>query len=224
VTSPPHHATPAELKARIEAERAGCAFVSLRDGQRRQQIVALPPEGTALVGRDPDCTIRVDWDACVSRVHAELSRVGGHWVVGDDGLSRNGTLVNGEPVVGRRRLRDLDQIVVGDTTIEFREPSESRLVSTALPQRAAQVRITPAQRRVIVALCRPCVDGPSFAVPATNQAIATELHLSVAVVKTHLRALFGAFGVAGLAQNEKRAALVQRALESGTVSARDLRG
>jgi DNA-binding NarL/FixJ family response regulator len=41
-------------------------------------------------------------------------------------------------------------------------------------------------------------------------------------VKTHLRALFEKFGVAELPQNQKRVALVERALQSGLVSERDL--
>ena len=41
-------------------------------------------------------------------------------------------------------------------------------------------------------------------------------------VKTHLRALFEKFGVGELPQNQKRVALVQRALQSGVVGERDL--
>ena len=36
----------------------------------------------------------------MSRVHALLQRVAGAWTILDDGLSRNGTFVNGERVVG----------------------------------------------------------------------------------------------------------------------------
>ena len=72
------------------------------------------------------------------------------------------------------------------------------------------------------ALCRPFKDGAAFATPSTNQAIADELHLSVEAVKTHLRALFEKFGVSDLPQNQKRVALVERALQSGLVAERDL--
>jgi hypothetical protein len=41
-------------------------------------------------------------------------------------------------------------------------------------------------------------------------------------VKTHLRALFGRFGVEHLPQNQKRARLVQLALDGGAVSPADL--
>jgi DNA-binding NarL/FixJ family response regulator len=75
---------------------------------------------------------------------------------------------------------------------------------------------------VLVALCRPFKEGAAFATPATNQEIADELTLSVDAVKTHLRALFEKFGVGALPQNQKRVALVERALQSGLVSEREL--
>jgi DNA-binding NarL/FixJ family response regulator len=75
---------------------------------------------------------------------------------------------------------------------------------------------------VLVALCRPFKEGAAFATPATNQEIADELTLSVDAVKTHLRALFEKFGVEALPQNQKRVALVERALQSGLVSEREL--
>ena len=82
--------------------------------------------------------------------------------------------------------------------------------------------VSPAQRRVLVALCRPFKEGTSFATPATNQQIADELHLSVDAVKTHMRALFESFEVTELPQNQKRVALVERALQSGLISEREL--
>ena len=50
----------------------------------------------------------------------------------------------------------------------------------------------------------PFKDGAAFATPATNQAIAEELHLSVDAVKTHMRALFEKLEVEDLPQNRKR--------------------
>ena len=73
-----------------------------------------------------------------------------------------------------------------------------------------------------VALCRPYKDSPSFATPATNQQIADELVLSLDAVKSHMRALFARFGLDDLPQNEKRVRLVERALQTGTVSEHEL--
>ena len=78
------------------------------------------------------------------------------------------------------------------------------------------------QKRVLVALCHPFRQGAAFATPATNGQIAAELHLSIDAVRAHLRALFEKFGVVELPQNRKRLALVERALQSGLVSEREL--
>ena len=81
--------------------------------------------------------------------------------------------------------------------------------------------LTPAQRRVLIALCRPFKDS-TYSTPATNQQIADELVVSVDAVKSNLRALFAAFGVDDLPQNQKRASLALQALRTGVVSRRDL--
>jgi DNA-binding NarL/FixJ family response regulator len=44
----------------------------------------------------------------------------------------------------------------------------------------------------------------------------------VDAVKTHLRTLFAKFGVQDLPQNQKRVKLVERALQSGAITPRDL--
>ena len=215
----PHLATPAELKERIEAERRGAPFLVYRDGAGRQRVVPLPEGGTELtLGRDEEADISLDWDPHVSGLHAEMRRTGGRWLVVDDGLSRNGTFANGERVAGRRRLHDGDQLEVGATMLIFREPARRRARSTAVMGReGAAPELSPAQRRVLVELCRPFAEGSPYATPATNQQIAAELHLSVSAVKTHLRALFQRFAIGDLPHNEKRAALVQAALDSGAV-------
>ena len=99
-----HTSTPAEIKSRLDAERRGVPFLLLPRRRGRQVIYELPAdERTVTVGRRADNDVALAWDGEVSRVHAELERVGGEWVVVDDGLSRNGTFVNGERVTGRRR-------------------------------------------------------------------------------------------------------------------------
>jgi pSer/pThr/pTyr-binding forkhead associated (FHA) protein len=219
-----HSASPAELRERIEAERAGRPFLVLRDGDGAQRIVDLDGHGTRVsVGRAPSNEISLPWDTEVSRLHAELECIGGEWTVSDDGLSRNGTYVNGERVTSRHRLHDGDVISIGGTLIAFRAPAEgsiSRATVTALGPHVGEL-LTPAQRRVLVALCRPFKDN-NYATPATNQQIANELVVSVDAVKSTLRALFEVFGVDDLPQNQKRASLALQAMRNGVISRRDL--
>lgn len=223
---PLHRASPSELKARLEAERSGVPFLLFLDGADRQRIVALwTGRARMVVGRGSGADVCLDWDTDVSRLHAELVQLGGAWTVADDGLSRNGTFVNGERVRGRRRLAERDRLRVGTTTIIYREPSPARPTttgSTSLGIDTESVAISPAQRRVLIALARPCLAGGGFATPATNREIADELVLSVPAVKTHLRALAERFGVEDLPQNRKRARLVELALQRGEISDRDL--
>jgi pSer/pThr/pTyr-binding forkhead associated (FHA) protein len=220
----PHLASPAELKERIEAERRGAPFLVYRDGGGAQRIAPLADDAREVtIGRDDEADVDLGWDAQVSGLHAELRRAGSSWLIVDDGLSRNGTFVNGERVVGRRRLRDGDELRLGTTVLVFRSPLAHSRASTAhAANRVAPPQLSPAQQRVLVALCRPFGEGDAFTRPAPNQQIADELHLSVAAVKTHLRMLFQRFGLDDLGQNEKRAELVRVAFESGAVSGADL--
>ena len=153
----------------------------------------------------------------VSRVHATLERLGDEWTLVDDGRSRNGSYIDGERVRGRMRLSDGDEIALGRTTIVFRSPTGRESLRTATSQRSAIPRVSEAQLRVLTALCRPYAEA-SYAVPASNRQIADELVIGVETVKTHMRALFDAFELGALPQHQKRAALAQRALETGVVS------
>lgn len=221
----PHLATPRELQARIEAERSGSPLLVYRDDSGAQHVVVLDALGSRLtIGRREGNDVALPWDAEVSRIHAALERAGGDWTVVDDGLSRNGTWVNGERVVGRRRLRDRDVIAIGATLLAFvaARADEAHSEETATtPRPLPGTRITPAQRRVLVALCRPYRDE-AYAVPASNREIADELVISVDAVKSTLRSLFTLFGIDELPQNRKRASLAQAALSSGIVTRREL--
>jgi predicted component of type VI protein secretion system len=220
-----HKISASELKAQIEAERAGAPFLVYRDGEGGQVILAIAAGTTELwVGRGYSADVRLGWDEEVSGLHAQVEVVRDECTLVDDGLSRNGSFVNEERVQGRRRLRDGDTLRFGRTAVLFRRPSESTgLEETVLAaESSAAASISPAQRKVLVALCRPYKGGANFATPATNQEIGAELHLSVDAVKTHMRALFERLGVGDLPQNQKRVALVERALQSGVVSRRDL--
>src|SRR3954447_3641838 len=216
-----HRATPAELKARLEAERRGSPFLLYRDADEAQRLVDLGavPERLTL-GRDPASGLVLDWDGEVSRVHAALERVGNEWTLVDDGRSRNGTYLEGERLHGRARMRDGNAFRVGRTTIVFYSPSRDESKQTLAAVVDLPPDITDAQRRVLVALCRP-YNEREFAVPASNRQIADELVIGVETVKTHMKALFEAFALGDVPQHQKRATLAQRALETGRVTARD---
>jgi hypothetical protein len=213
-----------ELKAQIEAERAGRPFLVFRDGEDEQRIVAIEPGAVELwVGRGGSADVRLGWDEEVSALHAQIAVVRDECTLVDDGLSRNGSYVNDERVHGRRLLRDGDALRFGSTTVIFRRPGDSVPDPTVVAgESSPAAAVSPAQRKVLVALCRPYKDGGSFATPATNQEIGEELHLGVDAVKTHMRALFEKLGVGDLPQNQKRVALAERALQTGAVKRQEL--
>lgn len=170
------------------------------------------------IGRAAFADVVIDGDLLVSRLHAKLERVGGVWTIVDDGLSRNGTFVNGQRVSGRVRLHDRDQIRVGVSVLTYCAPAEPDGLHTLVGEPlVSAARLTAAQHAVLVALCRPYRDGRQYAAPATNQQIADELCLSLDAVKTHLRILFHKFGVGHWPQNQKRARLAEMALQFGLV-------
>jgi pSer/pThr/pTyr-binding forkhead associated (FHA) protein len=216
--------TGGELKERMDAERQEEPFVVFRDRDGTQAIVTLASGSEPLtIGRASSSDLCLDFDPEVSDLHAELERIGEHWVLIDDGLSRNGSFVNGERVSGRRRLKDGDALRFGSTPMLFRSPATADRAETATAKDMPDVqKVTDTQRRVLMALCRPYAEGSEFATPATNRAIADEVYLSVDAVKAHLRTLFERFEVGDLPQNQKRVRLAELAVRSGVVSPRDL--
>ena len=211
-----------ELAEQLAAERRGEPFLIYRDAERAQRLLALAGERVS-VGREPGNDLQLGWDPETSRVHALLEHVGGSWTVADDQLSRNGTFVNANRVRGRRRLNDRDLIRVGSTEIYYRDPAEASAETAPPAADAGAAEVTPAQRRVLVALCRPLL-GPDDqgGAPQSNREIAAELTVSVEAVRSHLKQLFRLFEVPDLPQNRKRAELARRAVAAGVVGPRDV--
>ncbi len=170
------------------------------------------------IGRSNAADITVTADATVSRLHAIIERVCDCWVIIDDGLSKNGTFINGERVGGRRKLSSGDRIRVGRSLLVFRDGTSSEeemtLALSALPTRNS---LTDAQYQVLEALCRPYDARNAYSYPASNRQIAHDLCLTVSTVKTHMRALFDKFRIPALPPNQKRSFLVERAIESGVI-------
>jgi predicted component of type VI protein secretion system len=218
----PHSLSPAEHKALLDAERRAEPFLVYRDGLGDLRFTYLGERERLVIGRVAGSDVVLDWDGQVSRSHAQLERFGTDWTLVDDGLSRNGSHVNGERLASRRRLTDGDVVRIGQTTIVFRAPSVG-FDSTQAEFAAPLARLTVAERRVLVALCAPLLtDGAPAPAPATNREIADALSLSLDGVKTHVRSLFTKLGVGDLPQYQKRTDLASRAVSRGLVTRADV--
>ncbi len=213
-----HLSSPAELQARLAAARSGSPFLVLRDPEAGQTLVSLRGLTRLTIGRRPENGLGLPWDSRVSRLHAELVLLGHDWVISDDGLSANGTWIGDRRVSGRVRLRDGDLIRLGNSVIAFCAPRE--IQTTTLLDDSGSLVVSPAQRRVLVALCTPFLESGSLS-PPTNAELAQALSLSVEAVKSHLSALFVAFALER-SQPRKRSELIERAVRMGLVSARDV--
>jgi hypothetical protein len=211
------------LQAVIEAERTGLPFLVWIDGDDEQHILMLGDDRARVtVGRRDQSEVALAWDAEVSRTHAILERVGEEWTLVDDGLSRNGSFVNGSRVHGRHRLSDRERMCFGTTHVTYRAatPGEGSESTARAPGAPGGVPLTQAQRKLLIALCRPIVES-STATPATNPQIAAEVYSSIDSVKSQMRILFERFGLVELPQNEKRTRLVTIVLGSGLLAPHD---
>jgi FHA domain len=214
---------PRHLKARLEAEATGIPFLYWLDDDGEQHIVMLPADLTRVtIGRREEKDVPLTWDGEVSREHALLEPIGEKWTLIDDGLSRNGSFVNGSRVVGRQRLTNRDRMCFGNTHVVFCEPSaDGGSESTARRPGAPQsIPLTEKERKLLIALCRPIVVSNSTT-PATNPQIAAEVYLSVDSVKAQMHDLFARFGLGDLPQNEKRQRLVAIVLGDGLLARHD---
>jgi DNA-binding response OmpR family regulator len=92
----------------IENEREN-AILILQQGNAPSRKWTLDRE-EYVIGRLPECDIVLP-DRLVSRHHARLFQKNGSFWIEDMG-SKNGTYVNGEPVVSPRQLKDGDEIQI----------------------------------------------------------------------------------------------------------------
>ena len=204
----------------VGGETAEPPSLVYRDEGQRQRVVSLLGERLT-VGRERSQDLSLDWDSEVSRLHALLERLGGTWTVVDDQISSNGTFVNGIRVSGRRRLRDQDVIRFGATLVTFRDPTAPTQGTAPSGGWTAAAPVGAAQRRVLVALCKPLLAGAGVAVAPSNREIADELSISIETVRSQMKLLFEILGVPELPPNRKRAELAQRAIAAGIVRASD---
>jgi DNA-binding winged helix-turn-helix (wHTH) protein len=94
-----------------QSQRSGPRLIS----KQGEWVLA---EGRTFVGRDRDCTVRVD-SHTVSRRHALIVVTADETTIADLG-SKNGTLVNGHRITQPMVLRDSDEIHVGSLMMTYR--------------------------------------------------------------------------------------------------------
>ena len=213
--------TQEELEARKAAERIGAPFLVYRDDAGRQHIFSLAQHTSGVtLGRREEADISVPWDPEMSRLHAELVRLAGEWMVSDDGLSQNGTWVNGLRLTGRRRLADGDLLQVGRTVFEYRDPGPSGGGPTLVPgDLSATPTFSEQQQRVLQALCRPLFSDGEGITPASDEEIAEATGIPLEAVVRELDHLGRALGLEEMPQPDQRAEVALLAVRSGLVGA-----
>jgi DNA-binding NarL/FixJ family response regulator len=91
-----------------------------------------------------------------------------------------------------------------------------------MAQSGAQVAsITPRERDVLIALCRPAASDELFVEPTSVRGMAHALDVTEAAIKQHLLNLYGKFGIAE-GEQRRRVALAREALRSGVIRFDDL--
>jgi len=108
-------------------------------------------EGSFLIGRSPSCNLTLE-DPLVSRHHARITIAPDNAAISDLG-SRNGTLVNGEPLFDDYQLSHNDRIRIGSHEMVFLE--ERRYTSRPLRVTGALVTC-PACRATLAAGAPAC--------------------------------------------------------------------
>jgi DNA-binding CsgD family transcriptional regulator len=185
----------------------------------RHRLALDEQAGPVLIGRDAVAAVRVQ-DNNVSRVHAELTPVGGVWMIEDVG-SAGGTFLMRTvqrplKVAGRRRLLHDDRIRVGRTILTYLQPPvPGEVAGTELLGHGTTIAPTPREHEVLRLLCADELHGrggwPS------NDDLAAALYVSEHTIRTHMQSLFAKFGLERAPVQQKRAMLIGRAISEGWV-------
>lgn len=200
-------------------------FVLHQPGQSPSTI---PLEGELTIGRHVGLPaveghLATVGDPAVSRLHALIIPKPAGWCVqateATNGLFVNGRRLGAGAVV---LLANGDEIRLGErTTLVF------HTLTSAADDRSSTVTarpvpdLTPGERRVLLAMCAPVLDGDAFTPPASVQAIAGELYVTESAVKQQLGRLYLKFDI--LEGSDRRLRLANEALVRGAVSLTDLR-
>jgi two-component system, NtrC family, response regulator HydG len=93
------------------------AYLVVREGNKWRDVYRLTPGQVMTVGRAPTNRIVLHDEVC-SRHHCEIFQAGEIWKIRDL-QSRNGTLVDGESIVGERELEPGQVIQIGPCELAF---------------------------------------------------------------------------------------------------------
>jgi len=195
------------------------AYVEVR-GRSLPELFPLQAVRTT-VGRAQQNAIVLS-DVTVSELHAVIESYGVSFSVRDLGSS-NGTFVNGQRLASERRLRTGDEICVGETRLLFREQRDGVSSVHATAASDGPPDLTQREHDVLVALCRPMLDGATFAQPASIARLASELVVSTSAVKFHLANLYDKFGLHDAGES-RRVRLANDAVRRRAVTIADLQG
>ena len=99
------------------------AFLLIREGSAWRHVVRLRCGQTTTVGRSATNRVVLQDDSC-SRNHCEVFHTDGQWLLRDLS-SRNGTLIEGNPVSGDFKLSSGDIICIGSCRLAFTTKLES---------------------------------------------------------------------------------------------------
>jgi hypothetical protein len=209
-----------EIAAREAAERLGERFLVYRDDEGAQVIRPLVEGGSVTIGRRDEADISIPWDPEMSRLHAQLELHAGEWTITDDGLSQNGTWVNGLRLSGRRRLNDGDLVRVGRTMFAYCDPVPVATGPTLVPgELSATPRFSEQQQRILRALCRPLFTDGEGINPSSDEEVAEATDIPLDAVAAELDHLGRALGLEDMPHADQRAEIALLAMRSGLVSA-----
>lgn len=205
-------------------ERRARPFVLYHDGRGEQHVVDLDATRSPLtIGRRSSNDISLIWDQEVSRVHAHLERAGNSWQLVDEGRSRNGSYVNGELVQGRCNLHDADFMRFGKTVLLYRAPTSVVTMLRRETGVTVDVSIRSAgqigQRDLAVlrSFAEAVAERRGKADVQAERRAAEVLDCSTDDVEAALGVLYRRFGVAHLAEAERRTLLLERARTFGVL-------
>ena len=195
--------------------------------QPGQSPITVDLDGELTIGRDvgqPAVAghLATTGDPAVSRLHAVLQAKPTGWCV-QATSAVNGLFVNGERLApgAVHLLAAGDEIRLGErTALIFHSLGASSSDRSQTEVARPRPELTAGERRVLLALCSPVLDGDAFTPPAPVSAIAEQLSVTESAVKQQLGRLYLKFGVDE--GPDRRVRLANEALTCGAVRLADL--